>query len=276
VDGEEMFSRYWSPGIRQNGKILDDTENRFGPDIYCSFLKDFIRRNRSRPFFAYYSMTLPHQPFVLPPGMGDDREGTRAPGKQARDNFRAMVEYMDKLVGDLVSTLDTLGIRENTLVLFTGDNGAPTQVKSRMKNRTIAGGKFTLTEAGTRVPLIASWPKTAGKGVVSTDLVDFSDILPTLVEAAGASLPEDVVFDGTSFLPQLEGKKGNPREWIYCQLREDWFIRDHRFKLMHDGTLFNMEFRYFPREQKTRIGPDAALAKKRLLETATRIRKPRE
>ena len=95
------------------------------------------------------------------------------------------------------------------------------------------------------MPVIASWPGVAPTGKVCNDLVDFSDFLPTLCEAAGAPIPAELKIDGRSFLPQLQGKKGNPREWIYCWYSssgkngKEW-ARNQRYKLYRTGQFYDI------------------------------------
>ena len=128
-----------------------------------------------------------------------------------------MVTYMDKIVGRIVDRVGELGLRENTLVIFTSDNGTNRNIKSRMLDgRIIQGDKGNTTDAGTRVPLIANWPGVIPSGKVCGDLVDFSDFVPTFADLTGSSIPDDMILDGQSFLPQLRGKKGKPRKWIFC------------------------------------------------------------
>jgi arylsulfatase A len=91
------------------------------------------------------------------------------------------------------------------------------------------------------VPLIANWKGTAPAGRVLNDLVDFSDLLPTFAEVAGAKLPQGVTLDGRSFAPQLLGRKGNPRDWIFVQLGRRWYVRDDGWKLNQAGELFDMK-----------------------------------
>jgi arylsulfatase A len=103
-----------------------------------------------------------------------------------------------------------------------------------------------MTDGGTRVPLIASWPGVAPKGKVYQDLVDFTDFLPTLCECAGVSVPEKLSIDGRSFLPQLKGEKGQPREWIYCWYNPRGgptgkeFARNQRYKLYRTGQFYDI------------------------------------
>ena len=249
VFGWHEGPRYYKPFIYQNGKIRKDVEDKYGPDVYCDFLIDFMRQNKDRPFLAYFSMTVAH-------AISNDLRTPPPVGPLGRyKNYKELAEYMDVLVGRIVSTLDKLNLRENTLILFTGDNGTPPEfitkvvdgkyieepIVSKVGDKIVVGGKGKLTDAGTRVPLIANWPGTAPAGKVCDDLIDFSDFMPTFAELAGAKLPESVTIDGRSFGPQLRGKKGNPRKWAYCQWQGKAWARTKRWKLYRDGRLYNMQ-----------------------------------
>ena len=97
-----------------------------------------------------------------------------------------------------------------------------------------------MLECGGLVPTIANWPGIIAPNQVTKTLIDASDLLPTFAEVAGASLPTKNVLDGRSFLPQLLSKKGNPREWIFCELGNKWYVRDARWKLNREDELFDM------------------------------------
>jgi arylsulfatase A len=153
-----------------------------------------------------------------------------------------MVAYMDKTIARVVGKLDELALREDTLILFTADNGTPRGITSEMEDgSSVDGGKGLTTDAGTHVALVANWKGTTPRGKVCRDLVDFSDFLPTLADASGAPLPKNVTIDGQSFLPQLRGELGNPRDWIFCWYQRNpgdtlyRFARDKRWKLYGDG-----------------------------------------
>jgi arylsulfatase A len=255
--------RYYEPYLWQNGKLRDDVAGRYGPDVYTEFLIDFIEENRGRPFLAYYSMALCHD-------VTDDLREPVPFGPHGRyDNYEEMVEAADERVGRLVAALDRLGLRENTLILFTGDNGTPRSyiataidgklvrkpITSRMGDVEIRGGKGSLTDAGTNVPLIANWKGTIAPGQVADDLVDFSDFLPTFAELAGAPLPEGVEIDGVSFAPRLRGTGGKGRRWAYAEHRGKCWVRTQRWKLYDDGRLIDVPSD--PEEQHP-IPPDAA------------------
>ena len=238
--------RYYRPLIYDNGAIRSDVSDRYGPDVYVEKLIDFMRRNRDRNFFAYYSMALAHD-------VTDDI-GTPPPfGPQGQyDSYKRMVDAMDERVGRLVDAVDELGIRDRTLFVFTADNGTPksyyfTAQGSEMfkqpiefiwKGTKTRGGKGELTDAGTRVPFVANWPGTLSSGVVD-DLVDFTDWLPTFVELAGGTAPEGL--DGMSLADRLRGGEPGPRKWAFAARNGNRWVRTQRWKLYDDGRLFDMQ-----------------------------------
>lgn len=218
--GKNKTSRYWHPSIVKNTRYVPTKPDDYGPDIFTDFVIDFARRHKEGPFFIYYAMALTHGPFYSTP---DTTGSPRDKFRNLRSNFKANVEYTDKLVGRIVRALDDLGIRDNTILFFTGDNG------------TGGDGKGTPTELGARVPMIVNCPGTVKALGASDELVDLSDILPTLVEFAGAELPKDRAIDGRSFAPILRGEKGNPREWIFSYLGDRRVLRTKRW-LLEDNS----------------------------------------
>jgi arylsulfatase A len=249
VSKEKKFGeRYADPLVVQNGHELPRNKNQYGPDIMANFILDFIDRKKEQPFFIYYPMNLVHDPFVPTP---DSREWGEASLHYQEDSryFKDMVEYTDKIVGKILYKLEEEGLAENTLVIFTGDNGTNRGIVSKMKDgRLIKGDKGNMTDGGTRVPLIASWKGKSPKGVVNKDLVDFSDFLPTLAEAASAQIPKDQIVDGQSFLPQVLGKPVKAKEYIYMYYKPKWgkfnnsiFVRNQRYKLYDNGRFYDVE-----------------------------------
>ena len=240
--------RYWDPSLVQDGKLLELADRSYGPDITTDFLVDFINTNRDKPFLAYFPMILPHNPFPVTPDSVDPKS------TNPKQNFIDMVQYIDKNVGRLEDTLKKLGIRRNTLIIFTGDNGTNSQLTSQLNGRQIQGGKGYTHDYGTHVPLIVNWPGRVTGGTVNDDLICFSDLFPTMVEAVG--LPKKKISDGDgwSFWPQCQGKQGRQRDWIYCYYfprpssakyndkyshYEVRFTRDKRYKLYDNGELFD-------------------------------------
>jgi len=239
-------SRYANPGLEINGVEKDFTSGQYGPDVVNDYALDFIKRHKDKPFFLYYPMMLTHAPYDPTPDSADyDVKGKAEGEKKDPKHFADMVAYMDKLIGKLVATLDQLGIRENTLVLFVGDNGTGAGTKSMLGDKVVIGGKGSTTETGMHVPLIASWPSKIAKGKVYSDLVDSTDFLPTICQAAEVTIPSDKI-DGRSFLPQLRGESGQPREWIYSwysphgePLRE--FAFNQKYKLYRGGEIYDLQ-----------------------------------
>jgi arylsulfatase A len=240
--------RYVSPGINSNGKH-ETYPGQYGPDIQQAYALDFIRRNADKPFYLYYPMTLVHNPFQPTPDSAD-WDPNRDPAFHDTKYFPDMVKYMDKLVGQLLNELVELGLAENTLVIFTGDNGTNRKITTRCGGKDIRGGKGLTTDAGTHVPLIATWPGKAKAGLVSDDLIDFTDIYTTLCDATGvkpiASVANDL--DGISFLPQIKGEEGTPRDHSYCWYMERTdssdirqFVHNNEYKLYNTGTFYNKQ-----------------------------------
>jgi arylsulfatase A len=162
-------------------------------------------------------------------------------------HFADMTEYMDKMVGRLVAKLEELGLRENTLILFTGDNGTGVQVTTRFKGQDYKGGKGTRTARGNHVPLIANWPGRIPAGRVNDDLVCSVDFLPTVCEAGGAKVPAELAIDGQSFLPQLLGQPGKPRDSYYLWYARNGgrdatfeFAQGRTLKLYRDGSVYDL------------------------------------
>ena len=223
-------SRYWHPSIIKNGKYVPTSIDDYGPDIFTDFVIDFARRHKDEPFFIYYPMALTHGPAYSTPTTNPNvKEKFR---NSKKEKFQENVEYMDKLVGRIVDALDEFGIRENTIVLFTGDNG------------TGGEGKATPTELGARVPMIVNCPGRVKPIGLSDALVDTSDVMPSLVELAGTKLPQNHKIDGKSFAPILRGEKTHVREWIFSYLADRRVLRTQRWLLENNapydfGTLYD-------------------------------------
>ena len=241
--------RYANPGLEINGVAKDYANGEYGPDLVNDYALDFITRKKAGPFFLYYPMMLTHSPYQATPDSKTwDPQAVGEQVNQRPEHFGDMVAYMDKLIGKLVAKLDALGLRENTLILFIGDNGTGRGTPSRMGERVVIGGKGTTLETGMHVPLIASWPGRIAPATVCRDLVDSTDVLPTLCAAAGVPVPATLKVDGRSFLPQLRGEKGQPREWIYSWYSPrqggDTSVKElafnHQFKLYRSGALFDL------------------------------------
>jgi len=258
-------SRYWNPSLMRDGKLLKTTEKDYGPDILTDYLIEFIGKNKSKPFFAYYPMLLVHSPFPkTPDSKPDPVNGAKA---KSLANFRDMTLYADKCVGRIIDALEENGLREKTVIIYTTDNGTHRALTYPYGSEERIGEKAYATDGGTHVPLIINCPGTVPAGIVSNDLVDFSDMLPTIADITGVELPK-VKLDGRSFWSQCQGKKGNPRKFIFqyyypkykpaadkhgqgVNKQEIIWAQNQRHKLYRDGSLYTVLDRY----EKTLLNP---------------------
>ncbi len=246
-------SRYPNPGLEIDGEQKDFKNGEFGPDIVNAYLCDFLEEQKGsdEPFFVYYPMILPHWPFVPTPDHPDWdptmwRDATREPGGYRNQKYwDAFVRYTDKMVGQLIAKLEETGQRDDTLVIWTGDNGTYTDIVSEFRGKPYRGGKGSPKDNGTHVGFIASWPGVIEPGQVSDALVDFSDVFPTLTEAAGVAAPEGL--DGVSLVPVFEGRpEDRKKDAIYCWYHRDGVrdqasqhARDQRHKLYATGKFYD-------------------------------------
>ncbi len=241
--------RYKNPGLEINGKLHDYSQNEYGPDIVNDYAMEFITRKKAEPFFLYYPMMLTHSPYDPTPDSPDYVQGKSGKRKDHnKGHFSDMVSYTDKLIGKLVAKLEELHLRDNTMILILGDNGTGRGTLSKFKSQDVQGGKGLTTMWGTHVPAIGNWPGHFASGKVSMDLIDSTDFLPTICEATATPIPADVKLDGRSFLPQLQGKAGQPRDWLYAWYNPSGgakakaeFAHDAQFKLYSDGRFYALE-----------------------------------
>lgn len=254
--------RYANPGLELNGVPQDYSNGEYGPKLINDFALDFVTRHKDASFFLYYPLMLTHDPFQATPDSPDwdpKLQGENK-GKDVR-HFAEMTAYMDKMIGQLVAKLEELGLRENTLLVFVGDNGTQVNVTSRFKGADYKGGKGRTTANGTHVPLIVSWPAVIKQGRVCTDLISSTDFLPTVCAAAGAETPAPI--DGISFLPQLRGEAGQPRDWLYTWYSPRQgggmdvaeYAFDQQFKLYRSGKFYAVTTD--PAEQTDLASPSA-------------------
>ncbi len=153
---------------------------------YTKEAVDFIQESKKEPFFLYYAHTMPHYPISVSDGFE---------GKSENGLYGDVIEEIDWSVGEIIKTLEALNIRENTLVIFTSDNGAP-RTYEEASNGALSGYKGTPMEGGNRVPMIVSWKGTLPEGKVSHGISSVMDFLPTIAHIADLELPQDRIIDG--------------------------------------------------------------------------------
>jgi arylsulfatase A len=215
--GGPYDTRFSNPRMEINGALKNFSNGEFGPDIVADFALDFIEKNQDKPFLVYYPMILTHCPFIPTPGTADwDPQSPGSPTYKGEAKYFAdMDHHMDKNVGKIIAKLEELKLRENTIVIFTGDNGTDEPVVTQWQGRSIPGGKGQMNDNGTRVPLIVSYPGHIQPGSTSDELVDFTDIFPTLCDVTGTHLPEGHPRHGVSLWGTLQGKSGRNKPWAY-------------------------------------------------------------
>ncbi len=222
----------------------------------------FIRTNKDKPFFAYLPYTPPHGLFDIP----DDDPAWALykdkPWNQRARRYAAMVTMLDRQVGEVLDLLQELGLEDNTIVFFSGDNGGADYFKSPRHPRGVhsankhpqtgveyRGMKRTLYEGGLRIPFVARWPGKIKAGTVSEHMGYFPDILPTVAELTGATPPEDI--DGISLVPELLGAEAAGREqprheFLYWEIMGQTAIRQGKWRAVRpkpkaDWELYNVE-----------------------------------
>lgn len=196
-------------------------KNAYAADWYFDKLKDFVRQNQQGPFFAYFASQLPHNKFQLPVA----EQYANQDWPEGQKVYATMVSHLDRQVGELQDLLQELGLADNTLLVFTSDNGpatlkaAPGDLAVEASFFNSAGGlrgiKRELYEGGIRVPMIVKWPGQVPAGAESDYPWAFWDVLPTLAEVAGAEVEHQV--DGLSVLPVLRGQPGPERDYLYWE-----------------------------------------------------------
>jgi arylsulfatase A len=213
------YSRYKNPVLMENGVVHSGSEmqNKYGDDVLTDKIFNFIQTNINKPFFVYYSMSIGHPPICPTPD--DSAFAAWNPDRGISDTsfYPSMMHYMDKKVGAILDKLKQMGIAENTLVLFAGDNGTPTEIYYNADGEThIRGEKAWSLEGGTHVPLLAYWPTHITEGSVNNDLVDFSDFFTTFAQTAGVTnLTKYGILDGQSFYDAMLGKPHTPRQQLF-------------------------------------------------------------
>lgn len=206
----------------------------YAPDRINAEALKFIRQNQDRPFFLYYPTIIPHVALHVPDEelapylkLGwQDPPFTRAQGYgytphfTPRAAYAAMISRLDGYVGNLLRLLDELGLADDTIVVFSSDNGT-THLKDEVDYDffqsvgELRGLKGSLYEGGIRVPTIVRWPKKVAAGGVNERVSGFEDWLPTLLELTGANASIPTEIDGISMAPTLLGKQQPPRPFLY-------------------------------------------------------------
>ena len=224
---------YPFPVWKGHGKPGDNLE-----DLVADEAVEFIEKNRARRFFLNYWAFEVHSPWQAKQKQIEKYRAKARPGSLQRNPvYAGMVETLDDAVGDLVGALKTAGVLENTVIIFTSDNGpvvVPNQQYMPVEFRKVPAtsahplraGKGTIYEGGIRVPLLIAWPGVTRAGSESDALVQSVDFFPTLAERLGLKLPARLEFDGVSFAGVLEGRRSS-RDEVFCHSPHQQASRDY-------------------------------------------------
>jgi arylsulfatase A-like enzyme len=231
----------------QNKVLLDENAGKnkeiYAPDLIQQQVISFMESNQQGPFFLYYANVIPHAELIAPEPYMEKFRGMFDPEKayQGYDDgpkyrlgpyesqpeshaaFAAMVTYLDDCVGQILSKLEELNLTENTIIMFTSDNGPHLEGGADPdyfdSNGIYRGYKRDLYEGGIRVPMIVQWPGTVGAGTTSDHISAFWDVLPTLADLSGADQLKGI--DGLSFAPTLLGQgKQLEHDYLYWEFHE--------------------------------------------------------
>lgn len=218
-----------------SGSFNTVNEQRFKPkgyltDYWTDEAVRVIDANQNRPFFLYLAHWGVHTPLQA---TKDDYEAVGDLQPHRLRVYAAMIRALDRSVGRVLDALEERGLTENTLVIFTSDNGGPGYIGLKDINKPFRGWKITQFEGGIRVPLFMRWPKAIEAGVRVKAPVAHIDMMPTISAAAQANLPSDRVVDGKSILPLLTpaGRDGWARDTLFWQNGQYQVVRHGDWKL---------------------------------------------
>lgn len=227
---------YWVPpnlhDLWRNGVEIWEDGRYFG-DLMVRECTTFMDNNSKRPFFMYWAINWPHYPLQ---GTDKWREHYKD-HPHPRDKYGAFISSMDEIVGKVVSHVEKMGLRENTIIVFQSDHG------HSIETRTFGGGgssgpyrgaKGSLFEGGIRVPSIVSWPGKIPEGEVRSQMATGCDWFPTLAELSGAKLPKGHKLDGKSLVEVIsDDATPSPHKSFYWQLGKQSVVREGNWKLLH-------------------------------------------
>jgi len=205
--------------------------NQFQPetyltDYYTNNAIEVIEKNKNRPFFLYLSHWAIHNPLQ---SLKSDYDLHSHGGNHTLSVYSGMIEALDRSVGKIIKALEKSGLSENTLIIFTSDNGGAGYIELPDINKPYRGWKLTHFEGGMHVPFLAKWPSQIKKGTRFLPPIHHMDIFHTIAAAAGASVPKDRKLDGVDLIPYIQGKnKEKPHKTLFWR-------EGHHQSVLHEG-----------------------------------------
>lgn len=230
--------RYGVPSMYRGNRPTQEDRGQYTTDLFEREALRFINERRDVPFFVYLSFNAPHGASSLNRGI---RGFVQAPGRcldlypgsdrldgERRHKFMAAVSCMDASVGRVLDRIDELGLRSDTIVIFVSDNGAGGGGDSG----PLRGRKGQMFEGGVRVPFLMRWPGQIKPGTVSDEFLTALEVFPTLVNAAGAQLPDGVAVDGFDMLPVIQRREPSHRQSMFWERQGEFGARVGKWKLV--------------------------------------------
>ena len=240
---------------RDRTEVFED--GAYSTELFAQEAAQFIRDHRAGPFFAYVPFNAPHYPMHAP-----KKYLERFPNLEPeRRTYAAMISALDDGVGLVLRTLRELRLTENTLIFFSGDNGATTEARAGLnqkpatagRNGPFRGFKFSAFDGGMHVPMIMHWPGTIRPGQTIREIGSHLDILPTICDAAGVAPPADRTLDGFDALPLATAAAKSKHDAIFWSNQGQLAVRRGPWKLVKDGKTFDGS----PDGAKSLTGDDA-------------------
>jgi arylsulfatase A-like enzyme len=240
---------------RDRTEIFED--GQYATELFAREAAQFVRDRHADPFFAYVPFNAPHYPMHAPQKYMQRFAGL----EPERRTYAAMIAALDDGVGQVLRTLRELRLEQNTLVLFSADNGATREARAGLNgkpatagnNAPFRGNKFSAFDGGMHVPMIMSWPDTIPKGKVVREVGSHLDLLPTIAKLAGAAMPGDRTLDGGDALPMVLENAKSSHDAIYWSSGGQLAVRRGNWKLVKDGKTFDGT----PEGNKALMGDDA-------------------
>jgi arylsulfatase A len=192
---------YYRWTINRNG-VRENCDGRYLTEVWTDEARSFIRRHRDKPFFLHLAYNAPHTPLQAPE---EDVRPFRETGKFTDEvsTLYGMIRNMDAGVGCILAEINRLGLADDTIILFTSDNGPAMGKNLERYNHAFRGSKGNVYEGGIRVPMIVRWPGRLDGGREITDTVHFADWFPTLLNICGVDIPDGIDHDGVDVMPLL-------------------------------------------------------------------------
>lgn len=238
--------RYYVPSMYRNNTPTTEDKGTYSTYLFEREAIRFVKENRNNSFFMYLPFNAPHSSSSLDPEV---RGTVQAPPEylsmypegttkqeQVRRGYMAAITCMDDAIGNVLGVVDSLGLSENTIVIFFSDNGGGLGAD----NSPLAGRKATMWEGGLRVPCIIKWPGKIEKGQVAGNFISSLELFPTILEMAGIEKPGSLVLDGFNLLPLLTGKRRDlERKEMFWEFREEYAARVGNYKWIKSETREN-------------------------------------